>query len=144
MSQLGIRWKIDGVPAAFITRGSGNGQYRVTFEREAASLEDIERIDWSRPAIQCVTEAEGELGLPEGYSFELTDLRSQHACRQFVAELQTARQYLGDVTEYQAQIQALNETVADQQAAIKDQAARMAAMEDELEAAYTEGVERNG
>ena len=49
MSKLGIRWEIDGVPAAFIARSAINGRYRVTFERSEATLEQIEQINWSAP-----------------------------------------------------------------------------------------------
>ena len=66
MSQLGIRWKIDGVPAAFITRGAVNGRYCVTFERSEATLEQIERINWAAPTLERVTESLAEPGLPEG------------------------------------------------------------------------------
>ena len=88
MSKLGIRWEIDGVPAAFVTRGSANGRYCVTFERSEASLEQIEQINWSNPALKAMTDASGELGLPFGYGFDLMDLRYQHSAQLFVAELQ--------------------------------------------------------
>jgi len=51
MSKLGIRWEIDGVPAAFITRGTTNGHYRITFERSETGLEQIEQINWSHPTL---------------------------------------------------------------------------------------------
>lgn len=144
MSKLGIRWEIDGVPAAFITRGAINGRYCVTFERALATLEQIEQINWFHPVIQKVTETQGELGLPEGYGFELTDLRYQHAGQNFVAEVQTAQQYLGDVTEYQSQIVALNETIAQQQTVMESQTDQMNTMVSDMETAYKEGVESNG
>ena len=144
MSKLGIRWEIDGVSAAFITRGAANGRYCVTFERSEATLEQIESINWANPAAKCMTEAENELGLPVGYGFTLVDLRYQHPGQLFIAELQTAQQYLGDVTEYQAQIQALNETIHQQAAAAEETSAQMSAMVTDMEHAYEEGVENNG
>ena len=144
MSKLGVRWEIGGVPAAFITRGAANGRYCVTFERDTASLEQIEQIDWSSPVIQRLTDQVGEPGLPEGYGFQVADIRYQHASRCFVVEVQTAQQYLGDVTSYQAQIDALSETIAAQQAAMDVQAAQAAALTADMEAAYQEGVESNG
>ena len=73
MSKLGKRWEIDGVPAAFITRSAVNGHYCITFEREEARLEQLENIQWATPSIVRLTDHEGELGLPEGYGFEITD-----------------------------------------------------------------------
>ena len=144
MSKLGIRWEIDGVPAAFITRGAVNGRYRVTFERAEASMEQIEQINWANPTLTNVSGSEQEPGLPIGYGFVLADLRYQHSNRIFMAELQTAQQYLGDVAGYQAQIQQLNEAVNQQKESAEQQAAKLSGMMSEMEAAYEEGVESNG
>lgn len=137
MSKLGIRWEIDGVPAAFITRGSANGRYCVTFERSEVNLEQIEQINWCSPTVKRMTESSGELGLPFGYGFDLMDLRYQHSTQLFVAELQVAQQYMGDVSDYQVQIQHLAET-------IDQQSAQMTTMVTDMEAAYEEGVESHG
>ena len=144
MSKLGTRWEFDGVPAAFVTRSAVNGHYCITFEREAATLEQIEQINWPAPAIRRLTDREDEPGLPEGYGFQLTDIRYQHAGRYFVAEVQTASQYLGDVTGYQAQIVELNGKLAEQQAALETKTAQADAAVSSMEAAYQEGVESNG
>jgi hypothetical protein len=137
MSKLGIRWEIDGVPAAFVTRGSANGRYCVTFERSEVNLEQIEQINWCNPTVKRMTESSGELGLPFGYGFDLMDLRYQHSTQLFVAELQVAQQYMGDVSDYQVQIQHLAET-------IDQQSAQMTTMVTDMEAAYEEGVESHG
>lgn len=144
MSKLGKRWEIDGVPAAFITRSAVNGHYCITFEREEANLEQLENIQWATPSIVRLTDHEGELGLPEGYGFEITDIRYQHSGRYFVVEVRTAQQYLGDVTGYQAQIDDLTQTIRQQQTALDSQTAETAAMISSMEAAYEEGVESNG
>ena len=144
MSQLGIRWKIDGVPAAFNTRGADNRRYSVTFERSEATLEQIERINWAAPTLERVTESLAEPGLPEGYGFQLMELRYQHTSQNFIAEVQTARQYWGDVTAYQTQIEALNETIAQQQTTVDAQADQLRSMVTDMEAAYEEGVESHG
>lgn len=144
MSKLGIRWEIDGVPAAFITRGAVNGRYCVTFERSEASLDQIEQINWASPSLKRITESESEPGLPEGYGFDLADLRYQHSGQNFIAELQTAQQYLGDVTAYQAQIQTLKDTVTEQEATMEHQANQFSGMVTNMENAYQEGVESNG
>lgn len=144
MSNLGIRWEIDGVPAAFITRSATNGRYRVTFERSEATLEQIEQINWSAPALINISGSEQEQSLPAGYGFILADLRYQHANRIWIAELQTAQQYLGDVTGYQAEIQQLNETIRQQKETADMQTVKLSGMMTDMEQAYQEGVESNG
>ena len=144
MSKLGTRWEFDGVPAAFVTRSAVNGHYCMTCEREEASLEQIEQVNWSHPTVQRLADREDELGLPEGYGFELTDIRYQHSGRYFVAEVRTASQYLGDVSGYEAQIAELNAKLAERQAALEAQTAQADAAVSSMEAAYEEGVESNG
>lgn len=164
MGLYGQHWKFDGVPAAFVTRGSDNGHYNILFEREFASIEQIDAINWSRPIIEHLVE-QTELGLPEGYGFEVVNVSYYNGTRTYTVELKTAKQYLGDVTGYQAQIDELDQvvaqkeaTIAEQSAAIsakdaqlaekdeiiENQAAAAQAREEELAAAYMEGVESNG
>ena len=151
MSFFGKYWKIDGVTASLITRSGQNGRYQVLFERENASLEQIEGINWDRPSIEKLTDRECELGLPEGYGFEVVNITYASSTRSYTVTVQTAQQYLGDVTEYQAQVAELQAQVTDlagqvaeaqSQTAAAGQAA--AAQETELAEAYEEGVESNG
>lgn len=144
MSQLGTRWKLDGVPAAFITRDAASGRYRVTFEREEAALEEIEGIHWDAPTVERVTDSPGEPGLPEGCGFTLVELRYQRTAGVFVAEVETARQFWGDVTGCQTEIDRLTEAVRQQQAAAEEQTRQLQTLEADLTAAYQEGVEAHG
>ncbi len=144
MSQLGIRWKIDGVPAAFVTRSPINGRYCITFEREDAELAQIEGINWAAPQLERITESLSEPGLPEGYGFQLMELRYQHTARTFVVEVQTAQQYWGDVTVYQSQVEELKETIAQQQTTLETQTGQLTSMVTDMENAYQEGVEAHG
>lgn len=144
MSKLGTRWEIDGVPAAFITRSTLNGHYRVTFERSEATMEQIEKINWSAPVLTKISGSEQEQGLPVGYGFVLADLRYQHTNRIFIAELQTAQQHLGDVTGYQAEIQLLNEAIRQQKESAEQQTEKLSGLVTDMEQAYEEGVESNG
>lgn len=144
MSQLGIRWKLDGVPAAFITRDPVSGRYRVTFEREEAALEQIEGIRWDAPTVERVTDAPNEPGLPEGCGFTLVELRYRRTAGIFVAEVETARQFWGDVAGCQAEIDRLTEAVRQQQTAAEEQARQLQTLETDMSAAYQEGVEAHG
>ncbi|MBR0312412.1 MAG: hypothetical protein IJQ98_08485, partial [Oscillospiraceae bacterium] len=63
MALYGVKWKIDGVPTGYIKR-VGTKAYEVRFEREYASIEDIEGIHWDEPQIETV--GAEECPLPAG------------------------------------------------------------------------------
>ena len=154
MSLYGTKVKIDGIPCGLVLRGSANGQYQAVFEREFASIEEIEAINWTRPTI------EGDCILPAGYGFTATDIQYSSATRSYTVRLQVAVQYLGDVTGYQAQVAALesaaaekDSTISSQASIIEEQAAAIqtleeagsaAQLESDLDAAYQEGVDSIG
>ncbi len=174
MSKFGETWRIDGVTAAYITRGPVNGQYRVLFERSQAELADIEAINWARPTTELLrTDITGVLGLPEGYGFTVADITYDHRSKSYTVTVQVASQYLGDVSGYAAQVAELEEQAAqaaaraeealaraaeaaaaaeEKDAAIAAQAQEIealradsgAAVVEALESAYQEGVESNG
>ncbi len=154
MSGFGNHWNIGGLIAGPITRyGNVNGSYTIIFKREnGAALESIEAIDWSSLTVQRLPSCpEKETGLPEGYGFELANIEYHHNTRRFKVTVRTARQYLGDVTGYQAQIKELegraeNLAVQASEAQAEAESARQEAKnrEAELASAYEEGVENNG
>ena len=116
----GKKWKIDGLIAGFVMRMGPGGNYRGVFERENASLEQIEAINWAKPVIEYIGPHGSEPGLPEGYGFDVVGITYDSGCKSYTVELKTASQYLGDVTGYQEEIAALNGTVAEKNAAIAD------------------------
>ena len=154
MSFFTKSWKFDGVQAAFVMRGSQNGRYLVKFEREFASLEDIEGINWTKPAIERTNpQCPDEFGLPVGYGFTVAGITYDSKTKSYTVELQVADQFLGDVTPYQEQIAQLESEAAEKDAAIAEKEAAIKALEAggtaeavkaDLQAAYTEGVESNG
>lgn len=128
MSLYGQHWKIDGVQAAFIMRGTQNGRYRVLFERAFASIEQIEAINWAHPAIEHTNLAcPDEIGLPDGYGFNIVRISYDSGNRSYTAEVEVASQYLGDVTGYQAQIDELDQAVAEKNAALGEKDATISA-----------------
>ena len=98
MSLYGNRCSIGGLSCGMVLRGAANGEYRAVFERESASLEEIEGIRWDRPQIQ------GECILPTGYGFTVRDIQYSAPARSYTVVLQVAEQYLGDVVGYQSQV----------------------------------------
>ena len=154
MSFFTKSWKFDGVQAAFVMRGSQNGRYLVKFEREFASLEDIEGINWTKPAIEHTNpQCPDEFGLPVGYGFTVAGITYDSRTKSYTVELQVADQFLGDVTPYQEQIAQLESEAAEKDAAITEKEAAIKALEAggtaeavkaDLQAAYTAGGESNG
>ena len=154
MSFFTKSWKFDGVQATFVMRGSQNGRYLVKFEREFASLEDIEGINWTKPGIEHTNpQCPDEFGLPVGYGFTVAGITYDSKTKSYTVELQVADQFLGDVTPYQEQIAQLESEAAEKDAAIAEKEAAIKALEAggtaeavkaDLQAAYTEGVESNG
>lgn len=168
MSLFGTQVTICGVPCAMVLRGAANGQYQAVFERERASLEEVESIDWSRPVL------EGDSLLPAGCGFTVEHISYSSVNRCCTVSLKVAEQYLGDVTGFQTQVEELTAGVADrenkiqaQEAAIQEReqtiraqaetiqaqletiqameaAGTAAQVEEGLKAAYEEGVESNG
>lgn len=96
---------IDGIVCGILSRGIRNGEYRAVFEREHASLEQIEAINWARPEVKCKRACDKIL--PEGYGFTVEDISYDSGCRAYTVTLRTDNQYLGDVTSYQAQLEEL-------------------------------------
>lgn len=147
MSLYGIEAHICGVPCAMVMRGSANGHYQAVFERERASLEEIEAINWAQPIIK------GNTLLPVGYGFTVEDISYSSNTRSYTVSLKVAEQFLGDVAGFQTQVDELTADVASQVATIQEQeqtiqaleaAGTAAQVEEKLEAAYQEGVESNG
>lgn len=122
----GTHWTIDGVTAGPITRNYlGNGQYAVIFEREYASLEQIEGINWAKPSIEHIGIHGNEDGLPEGYGFKVVDIEYYSSTRSYRVTVKTDSQYLGDVTGYQDQIDQLESASAEKDETISAQASQL-------------------
>ena len=123
MSLYGNRCSIGGFSCGMVLRGAANGEYRAVFERESASLEEIEGIRWDRPQIQ------GECILPTGYGFTVRDIQYSAPARSYTVVLQVAEQYLGDVAGFQAQLGELEDTLQEKQALLQEQESMIAALE---------------
>lgn len=135
MSHYSKRWTIDGLPTGLIMRSvPGNGKYTVVFEREFVSLEQIEAVNWAKPTIEYIGPHASEPGLPEGYGFVVDDIQYQSGLKTYHVVLQTASQYLGDVTGYQDQIAELESAAAEKDSALAEQATQLQEQADVLTA----------
>lgn len=96
--------RIDGIPCDVTAVGGLKGDvYHVTFELKHATLEQIEAINWKRPR------PDWKCPLPKGCGFDVTDIRYSMGARTYTVTLRLKEQYLGDISRYQAQIDALEE-----------------------------------
>ena len=99
---------IDGVRCTVSPEGGlGSGKFRALFERELASLEQIEAIHWDMPQI-----AGDSAGLPAGCGYQVDDIAYVHATRTYHVSFHVQTQYLGDVSGYQAQVAQLETDLA--------------------------------
>lgn len=99
---------IDGVRCTVSPVGGlGSGKFRALFERELASLEQIEAISWAAPQI-----AGDSAGLPAGCGYQVDDITYAHGTRTYQASFHVLTQYLGDVSGYQAQVARLETDLA--------------------------------
>lgn len=138
MSLYANKIKVNGIKCGMIQRGGSNGEYVLTFEREFVSLEQIESIPWGTVEVTYGSDVISQR-LPEGYGFELADIQYHHNTRCYEVCIRTGAQYLGDVTEYQEQVEALENTVS----TLSEQAETLQAAADELTAEKAALTEQN-
>lgn len=138
MSLYSKKAKIDGLEFGLVMRGTDNGQYMIVFERECATLEQIEAINWEHPNL------EGDCILPAGYGFEVEGVTYSSSDKSYRVTVRVARQFLGDVTGYQEQIDKLRaekESLAGENSALSVKNAEKQAMINELEEQLAEADE---
>lgn len=135
MAMYSKKIKIDDIICGIIMRGVSNGIYECTFEREFASIEQIEAINWAQPTI-----TGGKTILPEGYGFELQEIKYISSTKSYVAIIATQKQYLGDVVDMVSRNEELQATISEKNQTIAEQASQLASKEEEL-AAKNEQIE---
>lgn len=126
MSLYPTNIKIDGVTCGVQLRGSGNGYYTCIFEREFASLEDIEGINWDSPTI-----TGGETIIPAGYGFEVDNINYDYGTKSYKVTLKVKSQYLGDVTAYVSQVNELEAQVSEKNTQIQQLTAEKTTLEND-------------
>ncbi len=138
-SYYGVKYKINGhrVGNVFVL----SSEYHVTFERcySENTLESVETIDWKNVTVEQVRTDCPACPLPEGYSFTVKAIQYDMNTQSIKAILKTDKQYWGDVTPYQAQIESLTATVAEKNTQLTESEENLAAANAqlaELEATY--------
>lgn len=127
MSYYNNNMTVDGLKCSAFRGGLG-GDYCVIFEREFATIEQIEAIDWSKPVLG------GKGVLPDGYGFDLLNITYKANSKSYEVTVRTKRQYWGDVTGYQERIDELKEQLAEKDTQISGLNAAAASQQEELRA----------
>lgn len=138
-SYYGVKYKINGHRVGNVFALSS--EYHVTFERcySENTLESVETIDWKNVTVEQVRTDCPACPLPEGYSFTVKAIQYDMNTQSIKAILKTDKQYWGDVTPYQAQIESLTAAVAEKNTQLTESEENLAAANAqlaELEATY--------
>lgn len=130
----GVSYKINGHRIGHIMRL--DNEYHLVFERcyEENTLEEIEKIDWQHVIVEPVRENYPACDLPEGYSFVVKDINYLRNTDGFEVILEVDKQYWGDVTPYQAQIDELTAGAAEKDSQLAAKDAELAQKESEITA----------
>ena len=138
-SYYGVKYKINGHRVGNVFALSS--EYHVTFERcySENTLESVEAIDWKNVTVEQIRTDCPACPLPEGYAFTVKAIQYDMNTQSIKVIIKADKQYWGDVTPYQAQIESLNATVADKNTQLTESEENLAAANAqlaELEATY--------
>lgn len=138
-SYYGVKYKINGHRVGNVFALSS--EYHVTFERcySENTLESVEAIDWKNVTVEQIRTDCPACPLPEGYAFTVKAIQYDMNTQSIKVIVKADKQYWGDVTPYQAQIESLNATVAEKNTQLTESEENLAAANAqlaELEATY--------
>nr|DAP75342.1 MAG TPA: hypothetical protein [Caudoviricetes sp.] len=138
-SYYGVKYKINGHRVGNVFALSS--EYHVTFERcySENTLESVEAIDWKNVTVEQIRTDCSACPLPEGYAFTVKAIQYDMNTQSIKVIIKADKQYWGDVTPYQAQIESLTATVAEKNAQLTESEENLAAANAqlaELEATY--------
>ena len=127
---MSTRPTVNGIPMNPGRVLGNNGKYIVRFDKADATLEQIEAIDWAHPTLVGTGD-----DLPNIYGYEVENIEYRYYHHAFVVRLKVQEQYLGDVTGYQAEIDALETSLAAAQAEAESAQQEVTVLEGNLETA---------
>lgn len=138
-SYYGVKYKINGHRVGNVFALSS--EYHVTFERcySENTLESVEAIDWKNVTVEQIRTDCPACPLPEGYAFTVKAIQYDMNTQSIKVIIKADKQYWGDVTPYQAQIESLNATIAEKNTQLTESEENLAAANAqlaELEATY--------
>lgn len=115
MSLYGQKWTIDGVPTGNVKR-CGVELYKIIFEREYATLDDLDNINWNNPTVVKLIPSE-ECPLPSG-SFTQRSVSYNDKKRFFTVSITLDRECYGDVSAYVAELETKQEELDQKDASL--------------------------
>ena len=131
---------IDGVRCTVSPVGGlGSGKFRALFERELASLEQIEAIHWDMPQI-----TGDSAGLSEGCGYQVDDITYANSTHTYQVTFHLLAQYLGDVSGYQTRVSELEATLTETSNHVDQLEESLAGAQQEAQAAQAEVTELGG
>lgn len=138
-SYYGVKYKINGHRVGNVFALSS--EYHVTFERcySENTLESVEAIDWKNVTVEQIRTDCPACPLPEGYAFTVKAIQYDMNTQSIKVIIKADKQYWGDVTPYQAQIESLTATIAEKNTQLTESEENLAAANAqlaELEATY--------
>ncbi len=138
-SYYGVKYKINGHRVGNVFALSS--EYHVTFERcySENTLESVEAIDWKNVTVEQIRTDCPACPLPEGYAFTVKAIQYDMNTQSIKVIIKADKQYWGDVTPYQVQIESLTATVAEKNTQLTESEENLAAANAqlaELEATY--------
>ena len=138
-SYYGVKYKINGHRVGNVFALSS--EYHVTFERcySENTLESVEAIDWKNVTVEQIRTDCPACPLPEGYAFTAKAIQYDMNTQSIKVIIKADKQYWGDVTPYQVQIESLTATVAEKNTQLTESEENLAvanAQLAELEATY--------
>lgn len=138
-SYYGVKYKINGHRVGNVFALSS--EYHVTFERcySENTLESVEAIDWKNVTVEQIRTDCPACPLPEGHAFTVKAIQYDMNTQSIKVIIKADKQYWGDVTPYQAQIESLNAAVAQKDTQLTESEENLAAANAqlaELEATY--------
>ena len=131
-SYYGVKYKINGHRVGNVFALSS--EYHVTFERcySENTLESVEAIDWKNVTVEQIRTDCPACPLPEGYAFTVKAIQYDMNTQSIKVIIKADKQYWGDVTPYQAQIESLTATVAEKNAQLTESEENLAAANAQL------------
>ena len=138
-SYYGVKYKINGHRVGNVFALSS--EYHVTFERcySENTLESVEAIDWKNVTVEQIRTDCPACPLPEGYAFTVKAIQYDMNTQSIKVIVKADKQYWGDVTPYQEQIESLTATIAEKNTQLTESEENLAAANAqlaELEATY--------
>lgn len=140
MSLYGEKWKINGVTTGCIKR-VGTKIYEVMFEREYATIEVIEAINWAEVTIEQLSEE--PCPLPTGGFEVVGSIIYDGEKRSYTVSVELRREYYGDVSAFAEELELRTAELEDTKSELKEAGKNIAELVGQLDSAKADIQQRD-